>query len=463
MRVSIRKQLLTLFMPVLFGLIILSAIVSYWLVSTYSSESFDKDLISSADSVVGRLRVKQGKIVVDLPPAAIAILKHDASDKLYYRVIGSNGERITGDVDLPAPSTTLKVDEPEVKTARLGGKEIRVAEIKVDVDEPDGGTVIVQVAETTNVRTLFQQKLLLSIAIPQLLVLAVGLIAVWYGVTKILTPLRMLQSQIRSRSQSDLSAVTDTDVPEEVLPLVDAINQLLSRLREDLKAHKRFIANAAHQLRTPLAGLKTYSSIGSEMSEAEDLKHIVKELDSGIDRASRMVGQMLALARTDGGDQTTTQKTQLDLNFVVSDVTSELVERAVMKNLELIYESSQEPAVIIGEQTGLRNLVVNLIENALLYTPEGGKVKIQVINNGRVTLRVQDTGAGIAPEERNKVFERFYRIDGTSGSGSGLGLSIVREVANAHNAEVSIESANGHSGTIVTVDFPSNNGLNPQN
>lgn len=458
MRVSIRKQLLTLFMPVLFGLIILSAIVSYWLVSTYSSESFDKDLISSADSVVGRLRVKQGKIVVDLPPAAIAILKHDASDKLYYRVIGRDGKRIIGDADLPAPSTTLKVDEPEVKTARLRGKEIRVAEIQVDVDEPDGGTVIVQVAETTNVRTLFQQKLLLSIAIPQLLVLTVGLIAVWYGVTKILTPLRMLQAQIRSRSQSELSAVTSTDVPEEVLPLVDAINQLLSRLREDLKAHKRFIANAAHQLRTPLAGLKTYSSIGSEMSEAEDLKHIVKELDSGIDRASRMVGQMLALARTDAGDQTITQKTQLDLSFVVSDVTSELVERAVMKNLELVYESSQEPAVIIGEQTGLRNLVVNLIENALLYTPNGGKVKVQVINNGRVALRVQDTGTGIAPEERNKVFERFYRIDGTAGSGSGLGLSIVREVANAHNAEVSIESPNGSSGTIVTVEFPSSNG-----
>ncbi len=112
--------------------------------------------------------------------------------------------------------------------------------------------------------------------------------------------------------------------------------------------------------------------------------------------------------------------------------------------------------MVIGEQTGLRNLVVNLIENALLYTPDGGKVKIQVINNGRVTLRVQDTGAGIAPEERNKVFERFYRINGTSGSGSGLGLSIVREVANAHNAEVSIESPNGSSGTIVSVVFPPN-------
>lgn len=458
MRVSIRKQLLTLFMPVLIGLFIASALVSYWLVSTYSNASFDKDLISSADSVVGRLRVKQGKVSVDLPPAALAILKHDASDRFYYRVVGSNGETIAGDAQMPAPSEDLAVNDPFVKTTRIGAKEVRIAEIKADVDEPGGDTVIVQVAETTNVRTLFQQKLLLSIAVPQLLVLIVGLIAIWYGVAKVLTPLRMLQSQIRSRSQSDLSAVSDGDAPEEVLPLVEAINQLLHRLREDLKAHQRFIANAAHQLRTPLAGLKTYSSIGTDMSNPDDLKHIVKELDTGIDRASRMVAQMLALARTDGTDQNIATKTQVDLNFIVSDVTAELVERAVMKDLELVYESSPEPALLNGDQTGLRNLVINLVENALLYTPNGGKIKVQVKNNGRVMLRVLDTGVGIPEDERDKVFERFYRMNGTVGSGSGLGLSIVKEVANAHQAKIQIESAsgNGHGGTLVTVEFPTN-------
>ncbi|HIA51376.1 MAG TPA: sensor histidine kinase [Candidatus Melainabacteria bacterium] len=460
MRVSIRKQLLILFMPVLIGLFIASAIVSYLLVSSYSSESFDKDLISSADSVVGRLRVKNGKVTADLPPAAIAFLKHDVSDRLYYRVMGSNGERITGDSDLPEPSSSLQLDEPHLATVKIGGKEVRIAEIKVDVDEPGGDTVVVQVAETTKVRSLFQQKLLASIAIPQLLMLTVGLIALWYGVTKILTPLGMLQAQIRSRSQSDLSAVSDGGVPEEVIPLVDAINHLLSRLREDLKAHQRFIANAAHQLRTPLAGLKTYSSIGSEMNDKEDLKHVVKEIDTGIDRASRLVGQMLALARTDGGDQNPSQKTQVDLNFIVSDVTAELIERAVLKDLELVYESSQEPAVVYGEQTGLRNLVSNLVENALLYTPNGGKVKVQVKKSDRVTLRVLDTGTGIPEEERGKVFERFYRIDGTSGSGSGLGLSIVQEVANAHNAKISIDTPNGDAGTIISVEFPQTNGKN---
>lgn len=460
MRVSIRKQLLILFMPVLIGLFIASAIVSYWLVSAYSSESFDKDLMSSADSVVGRLRVKNGKVTADLPPAAIAILKHDVSDRFYYRVVGSKGECITGDADMPKPPDNLELGKPHLATVELDGKEVRIAEIKVDVDEPGGDTVIVQVAETTKVRTLFQQKLLASIAVPQLLVLTAGLIAVWYGVTKILTPLGLLQAQIRSRSQSDLSAVSDSDVPEEVLPLVAAINQLLSRLREDLEAHQRFIANAAHQLRTPLAGLKTYSSIGTEMNDKEDLKHVVKEIDTGIDRASRLVGQMLALARTNGSDQNASQKSQIDLNFIVSDVTAELVERAVLKDLELVYESSQEPALIYGEQTGIRNLVSNLVENALLYTPNGGKVKVQVKTGDHITLRVVDTGAGIPEAEKAKIFERFYRIDGTTGSGSGLGLSIVKEVANAHKAKISIENSIGDRGTIFAVEFPQTTGTN---
>lgn len=458
MRVSIRKQLLILFMPVLVGLFIASAIVSYWLVSSYSSESFDKDLISSADSVVGRLRVKNGKVTADLPPAAIAILKHDVSDRFYYRVLGSNGERITGDADMPKPATDLELGKPHLATVKLDGKEVRIAEIRVEVDEPGGDTVIVQVAETTKVRSLFQQKLLASIAVPQLLVLCAGLISVWYGVTKILTPLGLLQAQIRSRSQSDLSAVSDAEVPEEVLPLVDAINQLLSRLREDLQAHQRFIANAAHQLRTPLAGLKTYSSIGTEMNDKEDLKHVVKEIDTGIDRASRLVGQMLALARTNGNDQNASQKSQIDLNFIVSDVTAELVERAVLKDLELAYESSQEPALIYGEQTGIRNLVSNLVENALLYTPNGGKVRVQVKTGDKITLRVMDTGAGIPESEKAKIFERFYRIDGTTGSGSGLGLSIVKEVANAHNAKISIDSSAGNTGTSIAVEFPQTSG-----
>jgi two-component system sensor histidine kinase TctE len=455
MKLSIRKQLLTLFMPFLFGLWIVSAVISYCLVSSFAKESFDRDLINSADSVVARLRRQpDGSVSIDLPPAAQAILRRAESDKIYYRVLSQNGTKISGDSNLPEPLPAHELEKPHLRMSSVAGVEIALVEIETDVD---GDNVIVQVAETTNVRKRFSKNMLLSIAGPQFLIIALGLAAVWYGVTKILTPLRLLQHQLGNRSPSDLSSLSDDGVPEEVSPLVNAINKLLGRLREELKAHQRFISNAAHQLRTPLAGLKTYSSIGTEMSDPKDMTHIIRELDQGIDRASRMVSQLLALARADGNEQANAiVKSQIDMNFVVSDVTAELIEQAVRKDLELVYESSPEPAIVCGEPTGLRHLVSNLVENAIAYTPKGGKVQVKVRSDKGVVLSVIDSGRGIPLDERDKVFERFYRVEGTRGGGSGLGLSIVKEVANAHSAQISIGDGLGNVGTSVTVQFSSN-------
>lgn len=454
-RSSIRKQLFILFVPCVLGLWIASAILSLWLVSTSSMAFFDRDLVNSADSIVGRLRVKDSRIVVDLPPAAQAILKHDDSDKFYYRVIGSNGEMISGDSELPAPSKDLKIDEPNVMTAHILGEVVRLVEIKVVANQDTGQWVIVQLAVTTNARTRFQESLLMGVAVPQLLVIILGLSAIWYGVAKMLTPLRSLQEQLAHRSQADLSPLSDNGTPEEVYPLVTGINQLFDRSREELKAHQRFIANAAHQLRTPLAGLKTYSSIGTEMCHVDELRRVVQDLDHGIDRASRMVTQLLALARTDIADSAiAASKYCLDLNTIVSEVVADLVGTAIRKNVELTYGSSPAPALVLGEQTGLRHLVANLVENAILYTETGGQVAVHITNEDGIQLTVSDTGRGIPIQEREKVFERFYRIVGTNGNGSGLGLSIVQEVANAHNASVRIDCGADGVGTIVVVRFP---------
>ncbi len=455
MRVSIRKQLLILFIPFLFGLWIISAFLNYTLISTISRESFDRDLINSADSVVGRLRIKGGKVVADLPPAAQAILKHDESDRLYYRVLSSDGKLISGDSDLPTPSKNLPVGVPQIITARVHGKNVRLTEVRTPIEELPGETVIVQFAETTNVRKLFQQKLLLSSAIPQLLFIVLGFLAVWYGIEKILTPLRLVQSQVTKRSPNDFSALSDAGTPEEVYPLVSALNRLFERVRDEMQAHQRFIANAAHQLRTPLAGLKTYTSIGCEMSEVDDLKHIVQEIDQGIDRSSRIVSQLLALARTDGENSAITRvKSYIDLNFLVSEIVSELVDNSIRKEISMTFEPSNSVPLVFGEQAGLRHLVVNLIENAIAYTPSQGKILVKLTNDSKVILSVSDTGCGIPVEEHAKVFERFYRVPGTRGIGSGLGLAIVKEVANSHYAEVSI-SANGGGGCSVLVSFPS--------
>jgi len=453
-RRAIRKQLLFLFVPLLGCVAIASTVLSFYLVQNFSEEYFDWDLVNSADSVVGRLRVQGEKVVVDLPASAQAILKKDESDKFYFSVTDEAQGVIAGDKNLPLPATELEEDKPRIRTGVIAGETVRIVDVKV-IPSESTKSVIVQVAETMNARRQFQKKMLLSVAVPQLIAMILGLSAVWYGVVKILNPLKDLQAQLAKRSQADLSPLAGESAPEEVYPLVKAINSLFERSTAELKAQQRFVASAAHQLRTPLAGLKTYSSIGNEMTEVSELKHVVQELDQGIDRASRMVNQLLALARSDIGEPAKmASASQLDLNFLVSDVVSELVDQSIRRGLKLTYEGSDTPVLITGEQTGLRHLVANLIENAIFYTPNGGSITVRVKGGDKITLSVIDTGPGIPLQEQSKVFERFYRILGTGGNGSGLGLAIVKEVANAHNARVSIKSGTPDTqGTEISVEF----------
>lgn len=455
-RSSIRKQLFYLFVPSLLGLWLASTVLSLWIVSSSSLSFFDRDLINSADSIVGRLRVKDGRIVVDLPAAAQAILKHDDTDKFYYRVLDEHGQKISGDSDLPEPAKDLKIDLPQVTTKQIGGHLVRLVEIKVVGNEETKQMVVVQLAVTTNARERFWESLLLGIAVPQFLMILLGLSAIWFGISKMLTPLRLLQKQVKHRSLKDLSPLSDDAAPEEVYPLVMGINHLFERSREELNAQRRFIANAAHQLRTPLAGLKTYSSIGIDTTDAEELRAVMIDVDAGIDRATRMVTQLLALARTDTADAAMSElhMRPVDLNFLVSDAVAGLVHQAIRKQIALTYDSSAAPAVVMGDSTGLTHLVVNLIENAILYTPSGGSVNVNISREHLIVLTVSDTGRGIPESERAKVFERFYRVVGTNGNGSGLGLSIVKEVANAHDATVVIDGPPTVIGTTVTVSFP---------
>ena len=456
-RLSIRKQLIGMFMPILLVLFVGSALLSYWFVTTFATELFDRDLVNCADSVIARVRMKNDKIVADIPPAAQAILKHDNKEKFYYSIIDETGKRISGDSVLPAPSTDLQLDIPKIHTSNILGRVVRIVEVKSNINGESGdGYVVVQFAQTMNRRNQFQEQMMLSIAVAQIIGVAIGGIAIWYGVAKILTPLKELQAEMSKRSPADLSPIRDVDSPEEVYPLVKAINQLLSRSREAIDTHKRFIANAAHQLRTPIAGLKTYSSIGAEMKETQELQHVVKELDLGIDRASRMVSQMLALARTEVSESSVERQiTAVNLADLVQEVVSDLAQQSMRNNLELSFDSQDNDAIVHGDATGIKHLVTNIIENAVLYTPKGGRISVG-LNEGTeaIVLSVSDTGPGIPPDQRQKVFERFYRIVGTKVTGSGLGLSIVQEVANAHHAIVTIQDNPDGVGTCVQVSFP---------
>lgn len=438
--------------------------VAYLLAVGFANESYDQSLVNSADSVVARLRYENGQVIADLPEAAQEILRHHNLDKFYYQVVSKEGVRITGDAHLPGPYARLDAKEPVFRYSNLNGEELRIARVRANVAGFPEGQVLVQVAETLHSRHRLANQILLSIIIPQIFLILVGGAAVAQNVAKSLKPLSALKDALAKRTQRDLSPVPEENIPSEVRPLVNAINELLERLRNDLETQNRFVANAAHQFRTPLAGLKTYIYYAKRLLTGEDalddpemrrrqIDTVLDQIDSGTDRMTHLANKLLALAKTDPAISTARFE-PVDLNFLVSEITSELIGEALKKNLDLEFMGSETPAIIKGDPHNLTELAENLIENAVLYTEPGGKILVTVVKSGHVLLAVQDNGPGIPAEERARVFERFYRALGTDVPGSGLGLPIVKEIATAHNAEVLITSGPSGAGTTVAVTFP---------
>ena len=275
---------------------------------------------------------------------------------------------------------------------------------------------------------------------------------VWFGVGRGLAPLARAEREIASRSPTQLEPVSVSQVPEEIRGLVGALNHLLARLQEAIDSERRFTAHAAHELRTPLAALKTQAQVALRTPEGPERERAIGQLVQGVDRASHLVEQLLTLARLDpetsGGLQT-----GLDLWALASEVVSELTPVALERGIDLGINQG-EPTSIRGGPTALAILIRNLLDNAIRYSPPGTRVDVGITReDGAPVLTVTDQGPGIAPEERERVLDRFYRIAGTGGQGSGLGLSIVRRIAELHGASLAFEEGPEGSGLRVRVVF----------
>ena len=243
--------------------------------------------------------------------------------------------------------------------------------------------------------------------------------------------------------------------PEEVQPLIHAMNELLRRLSLVLSAQQRFVADAAHQLRTPVAGIKTQTELALRLTDPAQQQQVLHQLHTATTRLSRLIHQLLALARTEPGAQAAHAMQPTDLGREMREAASEWVPKALQGNIDLGFEGPDEPLMVRGNAILLREMLGNLLDNAIRYSPPGSRVTVQVARRGtEVVLQVEDNGAGIPQDERERVFERFYRLLGTDADGCGLGLAIVREVAQAHGADVSLDSGAGGRGTAVRVRFP---------
>ena len=298
--------------------------------------------------------------------------------------------------------------------------------------------------------------------IPQFAVLPIAVLLVWFGLTRGVAPLSALQQRLRARRPDDLSPIDPRAAPTEIAPLVGAMNELLDRLSANVAAQRRFVADAAHQLKTPLAGLRTQAELALLDAGSGEMQANLRQLVTGSERATRLVNQLLLLARAEHPDPA--GLAACDLNAIASQQAASWVPQALARHIDLGFEEAPQPALIHGNPILLAELLNNLIDNALRYTPGGGRVTVRVAGDSAQSLiEVEDSGPGIAPAERERVFDRFYRVLGTRAEGSGLGLAIVREIAQKHHAEVGFVDPPGgdtpdavpeQAGTLVRVAFP---------
>ena len=430
-----------------------------WLVAqNIAGKPFDRALEYNVQALGKLVVVKNNTVQFNLTGPAREILRADDTDLVYYQVLSARGEILSGERDLPMPPDEEKPIDGEVRLRedKIGGEDVRVAYTWITADGKSANRVLVQVAETLEKRKTLATEIVKGTMVPQFVTLPLAVLLVWLALVRGIKPLAQLEKRIRARKPDDMSPLDDTAVPEEVAPLVSSMNDLLSRLKASLTTQKRFLADAAHQLKTPLAGLRMQADLAQRETNADELKRSLKHIGQSSIRATHTVNQLLALARAETTGRALAKQT-LDLVSIASEVMADSVPRALEKQLDLGYDGP-EPGTgatrLIGNATLLKELVRNLLDNAIAYTPEKGRITLRVLNDrfsGVLLLLVEDSGPGIPETERELVFEPFYRALGTNVDGSGLGLAIVLEIANQHAAAVTIEDAN--PGTRIAVRF----------
>ncbi len=445
------------------------SLVLTWLVAQgIAGKPFDRTLEYNVNALAQLVTVNQQHVQFNLPLPARELLRADDTDMVYYQVLGVRGEYLSGEREFPAPPEGEPVVAGEVRLRddTLHGTDIRVAYMWVALDLPASRMALVQVAETLDKRSILAAEIIKGVMLPQFVTLPLAVLLVWLALVQAIKPLNRLEERIRARRPDDLSPLDTQTVPLEVAPLVASVNDLLLRLKESVGTQKRFLADAAHQLKTPLAGLRMQADLAQrEGTSTEELKQSLRQIGRASIRATHTVNQLLALARAEAGT-TVMSRQPCDLARLTMEVVQDCVPRAMEKHIDLGYEGAKPgtPGVMLeGNPTLLKELVRNLLDNAINYTPSSidkpGIITARVLADpfgGIIVLQVEDSGPGIAVLERELVFEPFYRALGNDVDGSGLGLPIAQEIARQHRASISVDDTRpGQTppGTRFTVRF----------
>lgn len=451
---SLRKQLIVRMLLVMLPLFILLWIIAYFSSQYFINAAFDRSLTRRTYALADQVEVISGRAHVDIPVAAREMLAFDQEDLLFYRVLDPQSRVIEGERVMP-PLPGKKGVKPGhliVYDGIKDGEKVRVAAFALSLKGTSArGTVLVQVGETLSRRSALAQRATLAIVIPMLLMTLTAAAAIAYGVGRGLEPLSRLRDRLSARKAFDLSPVPLEGTPAELRPFLDEINSLLLRLSGAVDAQSRFVADAAHQLRTPIAGIRAQAEAALVNAQPDDAQHALARIAQATQTMGELVQKLLILARVDAAENTL-RLIPLDGVELVREVAREWAPQALAKGAEIGFDSPDRDAPQVGDAQLLREMLSNLIDNALRYG--GTRISLTVYRTEQgVTWCVADDGPGIPESQRAAVFLPFFRLSGGV-DGAGLGLTIVQRIANLHGAKVRLDAGNGNTGLRVRVDFP---------
>lgn len=439
-------------------MMMLPLFIVLWFIAYFSSQyfinaAFDRSLARRTYALADRVEVIDGRPHVDISVAAREMLAFDQEDLLFHRVMDPQSRVIEGERDMP-PIPGRKTLRPGQLLFYDGIKDddrIRVAAFALSLKGTRAqGTVLIQVGETVSRRSTMADRATLAIVIPMLLMTLTAAAAIAYGVGRGLEPLSRLRDRLSARQAFDLSPVPLDDTPAELRPFLDEINSLLLRLAEAVEAQSRFVSDAAHQLRTPIAGIRAQAEAALVNAQPDDAQHALARIAQVTRTMGELVQKLLLLARVDAAENTL-QMVPLDSLELIREVARSWAPSALDKGVEISFEANVGHASVMGDPQLLREMLSNLIDNALRYG--GSRITLAVRAAGQgVRWQVADNGPGIPLQQQADVFVPFFRLSGGV-DGAGLGLTIVRRIAHLHGAEVGLGAADGATGLVVNIEF----------
>jgi len=445
----LRTQLLAWLLAPLFLLLTADTFISYWLALDFSRRAHDSTLVGVAREAGLHLRDDGMEPRFDMSQEARSVLLGDPEDRLFLEVSAADGRLIAGE-PIPAPSADVaRTRRPELLyDGVMHGTPVRIVELH-------SGNAVLRVAETVNKRRDLAHEILLSVVLPQVLLILIAVAVVWFGVVRGLEPLERLRRSLALRSVRDRRPVEAERVPGEVGPLLEAINGLLERLDHVLTLQSRFVSDAAHQLKTPVAALKSQFEVALRETDPQRMREALQGMQPRLERMQRLVSQLLSLARNEPDAVSAVALELLDLDALALDVATAWVPEALRRRIDLGFEGAGAPVMVRGDAARLRELLDNLLDNAVRYSRDSGRVTVRV-SATPPAVDVNDDGPSIPPEERARVFERFHRLLGSGQDGSGLGLAIAREIAELHGGEITLrEDTSDGIGNTFSLILPS--------